>query len=176
MFSSWSNYSFKSPMLFAAFACILSNLLYCASYDHGGLALLMISRFMTGLGEPLYGRNLNDNNDRNVLSKLRSRCMLTNNDLSFVVSVSKSCPELLQMRDQHCFCTCHIPVHRKLHQVLSLRALSQKQCLSAEFFLHEHARPCAGSSRSVSRRYIADFTPRSKRTPASTGESGCKGF
>lgn len=50
VFSRWSNSSFKTPLIFAAFACILSNLLYCTSYDHGGLALLMVSRFMTGLG------------------------------------------------------------------------------------------------------------------------------
>ena len=38
-------------MLFAAFACIVSNLLYCASYDYGGLPVLILSRFMTGLGK-----------------------------------------------------------------------------------------------------------------------------
>ena len=51
VFSFWSNKSFKTPMLFAAFACIISNLLYCASYDYGGLPLLILSRFMTGLGD-----------------------------------------------------------------------------------------------------------------------------
>ena len=52
-YSLWSNRSFKQPFLFAAFACVLSNLFYCISYDWGGFALLSVARCMTGLGEPL---------------------------------------------------------------------------------------------------------------------------
>ena len=52
VYSLWSNRSFKQPFLFAAFACVLSNLLYCISYDWGGFALLAVARCITGLGEP----------------------------------------------------------------------------------------------------------------------------
>ena len=53
VYSMWSNRSFKQPFLFAAFTCVLSNLLYCISYDWGGFALLGVARCITGLGEPL---------------------------------------------------------------------------------------------------------------------------
>lgn len=51
-YSYWTNYSFKRPFTFAAGACIVSNILYCLSYDHGGFLLLAFARFLTGLGKP----------------------------------------------------------------------------------------------------------------------------
>ncbi|KAK9832195.1 hypothetical protein WJX74_002578 [Apatococcus lobatus] len=49
-YSVWTNYSYKSPVICSAIACILGNIIYSASYDFRSLTMLFAARLATGLG------------------------------------------------------------------------------------------------------------------------------
>lgn len=48
--SWWSNYSFKSPLLFGCVMIILGDLFYAVAYDFNSITLLLIGRFLFGIG------------------------------------------------------------------------------------------------------------------------------
>ena len=48
--SYWSNFSFKQPLLFGCAMIIVGNLLYAVAYDLNSLSLLLIGRFLFGMG------------------------------------------------------------------------------------------------------------------------------
>lgn len=48
--SSWTNTSYKKPLLSGALASVVGNALFCTSYSLRSLPLLLAARVMTGLG------------------------------------------------------------------------------------------------------------------------------
>lgn len=49
-YSSWTNHSFRHPLLFSSFTLLVSNILYSISLDYGGLWLLIFARLISGFG------------------------------------------------------------------------------------------------------------------------------
>lgn len=49
-YSSWTNHSFRHPLLFSALTLLVSNILYSLSLDYGGLWLLIAARLLSGFG------------------------------------------------------------------------------------------------------------------------------
>lgn len=50
LLSWWSNFSFKSPLIFGCFMIVIGNVLYAIAYDLNSLTLLLIGRFLFGIG------------------------------------------------------------------------------------------------------------------------------
>lgn len=50
LYSMWSNYSFKSPLLVSIICGVLGNLLYGAALQCGSIEMLFIGRLLTGFG------------------------------------------------------------------------------------------------------------------------------
>ena len=48
--SWWSNFSFKRPLLFGCFMILLGDFFYAIAYDCNSLVLLLIGRFLFGIG------------------------------------------------------------------------------------------------------------------------------
>ena len=50
LFSWWSNYSFKKPLVFGLIMILIGNLCYAAAYELDSLWMLMAGRFLFGIG------------------------------------------------------------------------------------------------------------------------------
>ena len=50
MLSWWSNYSFKHPLIFGCVMILLGNIFYAIAYDLNSLTMLLIGRFLFGIG------------------------------------------------------------------------------------------------------------------------------
>jgi MFS family permease len=50
LYAWWSNYSYKSALLFAAFCCILGDLLYALALHYHSLNMVILGRFLNGFG------------------------------------------------------------------------------------------------------------------------------
>ena len=50
LLSWWSNISFKHPLLFGCVMIIIGNLFYTIAYDYNSITLLLIGRFLFGIG------------------------------------------------------------------------------------------------------------------------------
>jgi hypothetical protein len=51
-YSSWTNYSYKRPILFAGILMCVGNLLYATAYTYESMELCLLGRAITGLGAP----------------------------------------------------------------------------------------------------------------------------
>jgi predicted MFS family arabinose efflux permease len=52
VYSYWTNYNYKHPMLFAATLQIIGNLLYASAFSYKSIRMCLIGRAITGLGAP----------------------------------------------------------------------------------------------------------------------------
>lgn len=52
VYSYWTNYNYKHPILFAATLQIIGNLLYASAYSYKSIQMCLIGRAITGLGAP----------------------------------------------------------------------------------------------------------------------------
>ncbi|KAK1740217.1 MFS transporter [Skeletonema marinoi] len=52
VYSYWTNYNYKHPMLFAATLQIIGNLLYASAFSYKSIRMCLIGRAVTGLGAP----------------------------------------------------------------------------------------------------------------------------
>eukprot|EP00985_Skeletonema_marinoi_P029467 scaffold27955_cov146-Skeletonema_marinoi.AAC.2 len=50
LYSWWSNYSYKSPLIFAATCSVLGNITYALALYYNSISLIMIGRFLNGFG------------------------------------------------------------------------------------------------------------------------------
>ena len=50
LYAWWSNYSYKSAILFAAMCSLMGNVCYAMALSHRSLALVMLGRFLNGFG------------------------------------------------------------------------------------------------------------------------------
>lgn len=50
LYGWWSNYSYKSALLFASFCCIMGDLLYAMALRYNSLNMVIIGRYLNGFG------------------------------------------------------------------------------------------------------------------------------
>lgn len=149
MYSIATNYTFKWPVLAGALACLLSNLLYVLSYDSRALWLLVLSRFTMGFGAPMQIRK------RSVILS----CWYWMNSaisIAHLIHGTSGRMHACMRSEALCMHAYQNWIRGGVWKGLTSSALA---CLG----------PAAGSSRTVSRRYIADFVSKRDRMRASTG-------
>ena len=52
VYSYWTNYNYKWPILFAGLLQFIGNLMYANAFGHGSVEMCLIGRAVTGLGAP----------------------------------------------------------------------------------------------------------------------------
>ena len=50
LYSWWSNFSFRSPMIFGSVCCLIGNLLYFIAYDYKSVTMACLGRLLVGFG------------------------------------------------------------------------------------------------------------------------------
>ena len=52
MYSIWSNYNYRQPLLASGFLLVAGNILYASAYRRNSITMALCGRFLTGLGGP----------------------------------------------------------------------------------------------------------------------------